>query len=200
MNFFRKHWETYKAKSLWGKISDVLFIILVAMMISKDGRILMQRAILQTGLFGSTSANTNDRLSEDALQWRVHRADGSSVSIGELAGKTIFINHWATWCPPCNAEMPGIIELMSHCERDVAFLFVTNETPDRVSEHLNQKGWSIPVYFAQTSPPIELAASVLPTTLVIDENGNLIHRSDGMRQWNNDEALNLLHCTSKDSE
>src|ERR1700680_3543512 len=59
--------------------------------------------------------------------WSVTGLDGKEVSAGDLRGKVLFINHWATWCPPCMAEMPSIQGLYNSMkDPDVVFLIVSD--------------------------------------------------------------------------
>jgi thiol-disulfide isomerase/thioredoxin len=192
MNFIQKRWQNFKSKSFLGKSSDIFFIVFIVLMLTSDGRVLFQRIILNSGLFSSVEANKPQALTTQELNWSLIDLDGEAHALKEFEGKPIFINFWATWCPPCNAEMPGIIELMEQAQGKVNFVFVTRESPDLVKEHLESKGWDIPVFLYSGSPSESLSAEVLPTTVVINTKGEIIHKSNGMRKWNTSDALNLL--------
>lgn len=192
MNFFQKRWQKFKSKTLFGKASDILFIAFVVLMLTSDGRILFQRLILNSGLFSAVEANNPQALNEQELNWSLVDLDGKYHSLQEFEGKPVFINFWATWCPPCNAEMPGIIDLMEKAEDQVFFVFATRESAQIVNSHLKRKGWNIPVYVYESSPSVSLSAEVLPTTVVLNAKGEIIHKSNGMRKWNSSDALLLL--------
>ena len=192
MNFLKNQWEKFKAKSIWGKFSDLLFIAVIIILLNKDGRIFFQQMILNTGLFGNIEQNENTPISEANWYWSLIDENGNKVQLADFKGQKIFINTWATWCPPCNAEMPYIIELMK-LSPSTTFLFVTNENPEKVIPHLNKKEWDIPVFYNIQQPVEELAYQSLPTTFIIDENGVLIHKSDGMKKWNNQNVVDLLN-------
>lgn len=192
MNFLKKQWEKFKAKSIWGKFSDLLFIAFIIILLNKDGRIFFQQMILNTGLFGNIEQNENTPISEANWYWSLIDENGNKVQLADFKGQKIFINTWATWCPPCNAEMPYIIELMK-LSPNTTFLFVTNENPEKVIPHLNKKDWDIPVFYNIQQPVEELAYQSLPTTFIIDENGVLIHKSAGMKKWNNQNVVDLLN-------
>jgi len=192
MNWIKKQWELFKSKSALGKFWDVLFLLIIIALIVPDGRMLVQRMILKTGLMGKTTANEQNALSPGALQWRLTAADGNTVRLADFSGKPVFINFWATWCPPCRAEMPSIIALMEKVGNDAEFVFVTYESPEKVNAFLSKQGWNLPVYFPQEDAPAELNASSLPTTVVLNATQEIIHRSEGMRDWDNDSALELL--------
>lgn len=192
MNFLKRQWEKFKQKTIWGKASDVFFILLLLAVLSNDGRIFLQQAILSTGLFGNMEENTHQPISEENWNWTLFDETGKRMPLKEIRGNKIFINTWATWCPPCNAEMPYIIELIKETP-NTKYLFVTTEKPEKVKNHLTKKGWDIPVYYAAQLPIKELSYSSLPTTFIINEEGILIHRSEGMRKWNDEAIVSLLN-------
>jgi thiol-disulfide isomerase/thioredoxin len=196
MNFFKKQWDQFKQKSLWGKFTDLLFVALIITVISSDGRIFLQRIVLETGLFGSFDENSNEVISDDNWQLPLMDLNGQQMNLAAFKGKKIFLNFWATWCPPCNAEIPSIVSLMDACKSNetTAFILVTNESPERVKAFLEKKGLDLPVYFIRQAPSNELAYSSLPTTFVINEEGKLVHRSKGARKWNDDETLSYFGC------
>jgi thiol-disulfide isomerase/thioredoxin len=192
MNFLKKQWEKYKQKSHWNKFLDVFFIVFLLVILTNDGRIFIQRAILSTGLLGNIEKNIEIPISEENWNWKLFNEEGKQVFLSDFKGQKIFINAWATWCPPCNAEMPFIIELMKETP-DVNYLFVTTEKPKKVKAHLNKKEWDIPTYYRSTLTTKELSFSSLPTTFIIDETGTLIHKSEGMKKWNTPAVIYLLN-------
>jgi thiol-disulfide isomerase/thioredoxin len=198
MNWIISQWENWKAKSIWSKLSDIVFTALLIVMLIPEGRIFVQRMVLKTGLFGSTDVNADGMLTETSRSWLLTDLEGNSMQLKELEGKVVFINFWATWCPPCNAEMPGIISLMERVGVDMQFIFVTNENTTTVQKHLTKKGWDIPVFIYQNSPGSELSAESLPTTYIIDKQGKIVHHSAGMKNWNSDDAVEMLNSLSAD--
>ena len=192
MTWLQKQWNDWKAKSVWSKLSDVFFTALLITLLIPEGRIFVQRMVLKTGLFGSVEVNTADKLTAQSLNWQLTDLNGNSITLADLEGHVVFINFWGTWCPPCNAEMPGIISLMQQTEPNVKFIFAANESPQTIKKHLTKKGWDIPAYTYNSSPGSELSATSLPTTYILDTNGRIVHHSAGMKQWDTDDAMNLL--------
>ncbi len=196
MNFFKKQWEAFKAKSWWGKTTDILFIVFLVMMLTKDGRILFQRAILATGIFGSVSVNEDAPISEENWNWKLYDLEGEEHRLAEFRGKPIFLNFWATWCPPCNAEMPYVQEMIDESDGDVVFIVATSEEFEKVKSFLAEKEWDLPVYVLGSYPVAELQYRSLPTSVVIDANGRMVHRSEGMRKWSWDGLQEILNSGS----
>ncbi len=195
MNFFKKQWEAFKQKSIWGKLSDLLFVALLAMLINSDGRIFLQRIVLETGIFGSFYENVDEEITPANWDFTFVDLEGNPHQLREFRGRPIFLNFWATWCPPCNAEIPSMIDLMASCEdQDLAFLLVTREPVPKVRAFLAKKNWDIPVYIGQLLPAMELNYSSLPTTFIINEDGRLVHESTGAKKWNDEEILQYFSC------
>ena len=192
MKMLKRQWETFKAKSLWGKFTDLLFVGFIVMVLLPDGRIFFQRAILATGLFSRLDVNTEEALSPAELNMALVDADGQALTLADFVDRPVFLNYWATWCPPCNAEMPSIIDAMQALEDEVHFVLVTAEDPAVVEPFLVRKAWDIPVYYLASQPQGALQYNSLPTSLVINGRGIVIHRSEGMRNWSSDAMLELL--------
>mgnify|MGYP000857541945 FL=1 len=192
MNVLKRQWEKFKAKSLWGKFTDILFLVFIFMMLTTDGRIFFQRMILKTGVFGDFNSNESRVLSEESMVWRFEDENGRAASLKDFEGQTVFLNYWATWCPPCNAEMPSIIDLMEKTKGKVKYVFLTHESKEKVVKHLARKQWELPVFYYSIAPPAEISSPSLPTTFIIDPQGKLIYQSKGMRDWSDDQALELL--------
>lgn len=191
MKFLKTQWQKFLQKSLFAKFLDIVFYLLIVAILIPEGRVFLQQTILKTGLFGNIEKNKNIPISTENWNWKLADAKGNLHLLNDFKGQKIFINTWATWCPPCNAEMPYIIELMQITPK-VKFLFVTNEKPEKVDSHLAKKGWEIPVYYQVSSPQNELNYSSLPTTFIINEAGVLIHQSEGMKKWNSIDVIDLL--------
>jgi thiol-disulfide isomerase/thioredoxin len=99
-------------------------LLLVLMLVSPPVRLWVsgniQRVILKTGLL-NPSTNQNEK---EQVIWNFELIDesGKSFEMLRLEGKTVFINVWATWCPPCIAELPEIQQLYSKFkDEDILF-------------------------------------------------------------------------------
>lgn len=118
--------------------------------------------------------------------------NGNRNHFENFKDKKILINYWATWCPPCIAEMPSLMKLYENKKNDVVFLFITNENPETVANFLTKKGWEMPVYFLSQQPPDLLNYSSLPTTLILNERGEILIRKAGAADWNSKKVREIL--------
>lgn len=100
--------------------------------------------------------------------------EGVPFSLDQQRGQVVIVNMWATWCPPCKAEMPMLDAFhAAHAEKGVLVLAVNNEeTPETVRAFISEAGFTFPVLFDQYGQ-IQDSYGVqgLPTTFVIDRNG-----------------------------
>ena len=106
---------------------------------------------------------------------------GNKHSLSEYKGKTVFLNFWATWCPPCRGEMPDIEEVYKEYDEnkdDVIILGVASpDTPregskEEIADFLEQKGYTFPVVFGEKDSMLyKYSISSFPSTFIIDKEG-----------------------------
>lgn len=121
--------------------------------------------------------------------------NGDRTSLKEFEGKTIFLNFWATWCPPCIAEMPNIQALYEELSNNPEIVFVMlslDEDHEKARSFLERKELSLPVYFLQGRKPGSYDSSVVPTTYIISPEGNIVIEKRGMAKYDTDEFRNFL--------
>ena len=112
--------------------------------------------------------------------------EGKEVSLSDFKGTPVVINFWASWCPPCKAELPDFDEAAKTYEGEVAFMMVNmtdnvQETTDSAKDFIQNAGYSFPVYFdSSTSAAIAYEAYSIPVTYFVDASGNLVARASGM--------------------
>ena len=115
---------------------------------------------------------------------------GNTHTLSDYKGKTVFLNFWATWCPPCRAEMPDIQKLYEtyDTEGDDALVVLGIAAPGRGSERseegskdfLDEHGYTYPVLM-DTTGDIFMGYGVFsyPTTFMIDKDGNVFGYASG---------------------
>jgi thiol-disulfide isomerase/thioredoxin len=117
--------------------------------------------------------------------------EGESVQMDE--NKVIFLNVWATWCGPCNMEMPGIQKLYDKYKshEKVAFYIISDEDAETVNPYIERKGYKLPFYqYAGAYPPL-LNGNAIPRTYIIHK-GKILAQEIGASQWDRPEITDLI--------
>jgi thiol-disulfide isomerase/thioredoxin len=124
--------------------------------------------------------------------FKLVNSEGNVVNLKDYKGDVIFINFWATWCPPCVAEMPGLQLLYNAYGEKVTFLFIARDKKEKVSNFITKKNYNLPVYFESGFTPKTLYSAALPTTFIIDKKGNIVVAETGSADWNSESVHILL--------
>jgi thiol-disulfide isomerase/thioredoxin len=112
--------------------------------------------------------------------------DGKTQSLSDYRGKAVFLNFWATWCPPCQAEMPSMETLYQrYRDRGLEFLAVDlGESGSEVTAFLEDRNLSFPAGLDGTGQIGALyGIRGIPTTFIIDKEGLIIATVVGGREW-----------------
>lgn len=117
--------------------------------------------------------------------------EGKAVTMDE--NKIIFLNVWATWCGPCNMEMPGIQKLYNQYKdhKNVDFFIVSDEDAATVNPFIARKGYQLPFYQFTGAYPPALDGNAIPRTYIIHK-GKIIAQEIGASQWDRPEVIDLI--------
>ncbi len=100
--------------------------------------------------------------------------EGNQISLSDLRGKTVFLNFWATWCPPCRAEMPEIEAIyQEYKDRDVVVIGVDLREPEStVRQYVQQGGYSWTFVIDTTGAVArDYGITAIPTSIFLDSDG-----------------------------
>ena len=152
----------------------------------------VQRGILATGVMNpdvsDTSLETNDANGNSILvdyNFKLIDEQGHVKSFQDFKGKVIFFNLWATWCPPCLAELPNIATLHEDLKDDVVFVMLSVDEDFNTAIAFNhRKGYKLPIYALGSRLPQQFqTATTIPRTYVIDAKGHLVLTHKGMANY-----------------
>ncbi|MCK4282794.1 MAG: TlpA family protein disulfide reductase [Candidatus Brocadiae bacterium] len=125
--------------------------------------------------------------------WTVRGLDGQDLNMADLKGKVVFLNIWATWCPPCRVEMPSIQRLYEELAPEgVVFVLASDEDAGTLRDFVRDNDFTLPVYSATTRPPPALETEAIPTTFIISPDGKIVRRHLGMAQWDHPDVVEFL--------
>jgi len=126
--------------------------------------------------------------------WTLYDLEGHSVSLAQYRGKTVFLNLWATWCPPCVAELPSIARLARTPRLDhVAFLCVSvDQDPDSVRRYVQGKDWPMTVLHATDLPVAFRTGNAIPSTFLIAPDGRIAASYVGGAEWDDPSVVAFI--------
>ena len=113
------------------------------------------------------------------LDFQVEDLAGDEVHLSDYRGKVVLVNFWATWCSPCQEEMP-VLDAYYQAHHDAGFVLLgvnVSDRPPEAAAYFEEAGYSFPLVF---DPPgnvlIDLGARGLPVSLLIDRDGHLVEK------------------------
>ena len=119
-------------------------------------------------------------------------ANESDLNFATLGGKVIIVNHWATWCPPCRAEMPSFNKLYQDYKEKVAFVFITSDPKQKVEKYFDNNGFNFPTYNLVSRLPDQINTTSLPATFILNKKGSVVVEEYGAADWNSSKVRSLL--------
>ncbi|WP_456379347.1 TlpA family protein disulfide reductase [Lutibacter sp.] len=170
-------------------LSNLLFIIAIGLLLYPPTREWGMRQIA----FAPSVKNSDTIENLASYNWELKGLNTRSVNFNEFEDKVIFVNFWATWCPPCRAELPMIQKLYNDYKDKVAFVFVTNEDWNTVNKFFIEKDYDLPVYNSTSTPPQKfLETNSIPASYLIDKDGAILISKVGAANWNSKKVRTLL--------
>ncbi|MBR6676296.1 MAG: TlpA family protein disulfide reductase [Clostridia bacterium] len=129
----------------------------------------------------SMDSSTQDADNEEiyAPDITVYTLDGEAVKLSDLRSKPVVLNFWATWCPPCKAELPHFEKLSVEYRGEVEFMMVnltdgTRDTEELVRSFIESEGYTFPVYCDTEMQAYYLyGVNSIPVTFFIDARGRI---------------------------
>jgi peroxiredoxin len=128
--------------------------------------------------------------------------DGRPVSLAALRGRSVFLNFWASWCAPCEMEMPAIQRLQEHVagERLVVVAINFRESATQVREFARERGLAFRLALDQDGAvTARYAVERLPFTLVLDPEGHVRAVAEGPRDWSSAAARALVERLARET-
>lgn len=123
---------------------------------------------------------------------------GDYRQLSELRGKPLIINVWASWCPPCRAEM-GSLERLSHRYAGKQFNMIgisIDDDANAASAFLLQAGITFDNYLDhKLTLENMLGANTIPLTVLVDAKGRILKKFHGGRQWDSPESIKMIADT-----
>jgi len=157
------------------------------------------------GMYLADYLNTTDsgqaapiEIGQTAPDFELYDKAGKGYSLSSLRGKVVLVNFWATWCPPCRAEMPSMEELYKNNigggKLELLAINVESEGPGIIDEFSKEYPHSFPVVFdLNAEVQNKYGVFKFPETFIIDKKGIIVERVIGAIDWTAPDVLTYLN-------
>ncbi len=150
-----------------------------------------------------STASTSSETDYTAPELKILDVEGNEVKLADFKGKTVVLNFWASWCPPCKAEFPDFQKFYDDTKGDdkVAMVLVNligsnGETKEHADAFINDNNYTLPYFYdieGQTANTYGIQS--IPTTYIINPAGELYYRNIGIMSYDS-----LVEITAKAGE
>lgn len=184
----------FKKKKTFSIITDFLFVILIALLIIPGTRKEVSSFFIRMVSMPPSELSSEDQfiVSDASYNWQFYDMQGKKVSLSTLDDKPVFLNFWATWCPPCIGELPGIADLYADYSDKIHFLLVSNEHPDKIHAFAGKHGYEKLPFYIYTNTPADFASESIPATFLISKDGRVVISKKGAARWNSDKMKKII--------
>lgn len=174
----------------------VMIIFIGVMLVSPNAKSFLLRQLMVTGIFNaSIDKEDADNTNPITTDFDFSDENGIIQNTASLRGKVVFINFWASWCPPCRAEFPSVETLYSKLKDnpDVFFLIINEDSNLSLAKaYLAKEKFSIPLLKSKGIVPTEIYSGALPTTIVLDRNGKIRYNETGFANYASDKFVKQM--------
>jgi len=156
-------------------LSVVLFIVIVGAI-----------AIFALGRAPQQTVPVMEAQAVSSIDFTLQDLSGKSHTLSDYRGKLVFLNFWATWCPPCRSEMPSMQKLYEKADKKKFVMLAVNAKEDvaTVRAFAQKNGYTFPILL---DPDYKISGKyqvqAIPLTFLVDQQGNIIGRICGAREW-----------------
>src|SRR5690554_4260224 len=191
-----------KKISLSNIFTGILVVFALAMLFSPNFKGVVMQNLMKIGLFQPSIPNEPTEMVAAEINANTHNREilfknmnDEVIELSDQKGKVVFINFWATWCPPCIAEMPTINKLYSNFRNNekVMFLMVDVDNDSvKSKKFMDKRKFDLPVYTPASPIPPSYMGGAIPTTLVLNKYGKVVFKHEGMGDFSNEEFKTFI--------
>ncbi len=129
------------------------------------------------------------------LDFTLKDMEGNSHTLSAYRGRIVFLNFWASWCPPCREEMPSMQKTYTSWDKNKYVMLAVNvdEGREKIKEFARKNGYTFPILIDNGSGVSKkYGIRGIPTTYLIDGKGRMITKVVGSRDWSLEEIQRII--------
>lgn len=176
-------------------LNAALMLLLLVVIFVPDAKAFLIKGLMEIGFYKpKIEIPVAPGMSLSGIRFK--DVKGNVVDLGDLRGKVIFLNFWATWCPPCRAEMPSVNKLYKQFKDDknVVFIFADADGDlGKSTRFMADRQYELPVYKVESNVPEQIFSGSLPTTVVFDKQGRLSMHHEGAADYADKKIVDFLN-------
>ncbi|MFT4645109.1 MAG: thiol-disulfide isomerase/thioredoxin [Planctomycetota bacterium] len=182
MQFIKKHFL------------NIFFVVFIAIIFLNPLGVGMEirSALIRLVSFSPSTISENKRETLQSYSWKLKDANGNALDFNSLKGKVVLVNMFATWCPPCVAEMPSLEKLYKDYGDKIVFLIVAHDTPQKVDPFILKNAFTMPIFYEETRALKEFKTSSIPATFLINQKGEIVISKKGAANWNSLKTRKII--------
>lgn len=165
-------------------------------LVSVIGMVLLAGSLMLFASCSEKKTEVAEEISAPNLDVRDVRT-GQTIDVSQFKGKVVFVNFWATWCPPCKEEMPSIEALHRELLKNDAFLMVTilyKDEAKTATDYMRTNNYTFPLFIDNDGISAKhYGVTGVPETYLIDKKGVMRKRVIGPADWNSSEAKAFIN-------
>lgn len=179
----------------------ILLVFAILMLVSPAVKGVVIQGLMRIGLFQPDVYAKNENLPISTIsqgeksEVLFKDEEGNVMNLSDLKGKVVFINFWATWCPPCIAEMPSINKLQSQFKDNKEFIILMVDADnqlDKSIKFMSKRNFDLKVFTPASQIPTELLGNALPTTILLNKKGEVVFKHEGGADYSNQDFQSYL--------
>ena len=180
-------------KSNIGFIISMVLLAIIAF--NPEAKSFILKGLIKSGLYEPDFVPEKAKGERTVPTALFRSVNGELIDVANSKGKVIFLNFWAEWCPPCLAEMPSISNLAKHFkgEKDLLFLMANVDGELKTStDYFTKNNYPLPAFIPAGTIPKNIFQGTLPTTIIINKNGDIVYQHDGIADYNTQETKDFI--------
>lgn len=183
-------------------VYGLIFICLITFAFNANAKAWLMQGLMKVGFFRpkieltnhASDKNTN-AIPSNLREIYFKDGNGNIFSLSSLKGKVVFINFWATWCPPCRAELPAISKLYEKFKDNDKIVFLMVDVDGKYAssiKFMKKHHYDLPVFTTEGEIPQVYLDGAIPATVIIDKKGAMVVKHTGAANYDTPQVEKAL--------